>query len=248
MTTTLIVLAHPEPRSFSGQWADASERAAKDLGHNVLRSDLGAFDPAERASHYANPGDPFDVLKAQERASLCNTLPPDVLVEVEKLEAADRIVFHFPLWWFAPPAILKGWFERVLLHGRTHDVNHRFDTGRFRGRRALFCVTTGANAVESGPGGREGDTRLHLWPAAYALRYLGFDVLEPVLLHGVHGYQQGDRKAAMEARLKATLAGQADLMKMFDDLPLMQFNSDDDFDLDGRLKPGVPSHSPFIRR
>lgn len=138
--------------------------------------------------------------------------------------------------------------ERVLAHGRTHDVDNRFDTGRFRGRKVLFCVSTGARAEESGPDGKEGDTRLHLWPAAYTFRYLGFDVLEPVLVHGVHGYNRSGRKTAMEARLAKTLADQKDLIARFDDLPVMRFNPDGDFDAEGRLAPGAPSHSPFIRR
>jgi NAD(P)H dehydrogenase (quinone) len=250
VTTVLIVLAHPERRSFTGQWADATAEAAAAEGHKVLWSDLAGmgFDPVERASHYTDADSPFDVLKMQERASAEGTLPADAEAEVAKLEAADRVIFHFPLWWFAPPAMLKGWFERVLAHGRTHDVDQRFDTGRFKGRKALFCVTTGAKATESGPDGKEGDTRLHLWPAAYTLRYLGYDVLEPVLVHGVHGYNKGDRRTAMEARLRAVLEAQAGLMAGFDDLPLLRFNADDDFDADGRLKAEAPSYSPFIRR
>ncbi len=213
----------------------------------MLRSDLHEFDPIERASHYDNPGAPFDVLQAQERASASGKLPSDVAGEVEKLEAADWIVFHFPLWWFAPPAMLNGWFERVFVHGRTHDVDHRFDTGRFRGKSALFCVTTGADAVESGPDGKEGNARLLLWPAAYALRYLGFDVLEPVLVHGVHSYHLGEQKAALEERLKCVLEGQTGLIAEFDGLPRMTFNADADFDDERRLRPCMPTYSPFIR-
>ncbi len=248
MTTTLIVLAHPERRSFNAAWAEASAAASKAIGHKVLVSDLYAmdFDPVEKAAHYREPGTPFDVLKAQERAST-STLSQDVEAELAKLEAAGRVIFHFPLWWFAPPAILKGWFERVLVHGRTHDVSRRFDTGRFRGRKALFCVTTGADNVESGPDGKEGDTRLHLWPAAYALRYLGFEVLDPVLVHGVHGYHKGDREAELTARLQATLTAQAGLIARFDELPLIPFNADADFDAEGRLRTDAPGHSPFIR-
>ena len=246
--TTLIVLAHPERRSFNGAWADATRKAAKGLGHEVLWSDLSAFDPVERAGHYDDPSVPFDVLKTQEAASAAGALPGDVEAEITKLERADRVFFHFPLWWFAPPAVLKGWFERVLAHGRTHDTDNRFDRGRFRGKAALFCVTTGASAVESGPDGKEGDTRLHLWPAAYTLRYLGFDVLEPVLVHGVHGYHKGERQEALQDRLKSVLAGQGDLVAGFDDLPRMRFNADDEFDGAGRLKPDAPSHSLFIRK
>lgn len=214
----------------------------------MLRSDLSTFDAIERPGLYDDPLQPFDVLKQQEAASDSGSLPADVTEEIAKLEAADGVVFHFPLWWFAPPAILKGWFERVLAHGRTHDVDNRFDTGRFRGRSALFCVTTGANAVESGADGKEGDTRLHLWPAAYTLRYLGFDVLEPVLIHGVHGYHRDKRKTDMEARLREALSHQTKVMACWDDLPRMKFNADSDFDEAGRLKTDAPSFSPFIRR
>ncbi|NNF92889.1 MAG: NAD(P)H-dependent oxidoreductase [Boseongicola sp.] len=249
-TTTLIVLAHPEPRSFTAEWARASAKGADAVGHDVLVSDLSGmgFDPVERASHYAEPGRPFDVPKAQEQASIRGRLPHDVVPEVEKLERADRVIFHFPLWWFSPPAMLKGWFERILVHGRTHDVDHRFDRGRFRGRKALFCVSTGANAAESGPDGKEGDTRLYLWPAAYTLRYLGFDVLEPVIVHGVHGYHRGARQTQMAARLEAVLEGQEELLARFDAHPLMAFNDDGDFGDEGRLLAGAKSYSPFIRR
>ena len=248
MTTTFVISAHPEARSFTAHWANATVQAAVAKGDTVLTSDLSSFDPSERSEHYAQPAAPFDVLKEQERASSSENLPRDVAAEVEKLEAADRVIFHFPLWWFAPPAVLKGWFDRVLVHGRTHDVDRRFDTGRFRGRKALFCVTTGASAAESGPDGKEGNTRLHLWPAAYTLRYLGFDVLEPVVLHGVHGFHRGARKAELEERLAAALAGQVDLLSRFETLPRMRFNADTDFDASGRLKPTAPSVTPFIRR
>ena len=51
LTTTLIVLAHPDPRSFNGAWANATEAACEALGDTVLRSDLVAlgFDPVEAA-------------------------------------------------------------------------------------------------------------------------------------------------------------------------------------------------------
>ena len=83
--------------------------------------------------------------------------------------------------------ILKGWFDRVLAHGLEHDTDRRFDRGRYRGRKALFCVTTGSKATESAYNGREGDVQMLLWPTAMTLRYLGFTVLVPEIIHGVHG-------------------------------------------------------------
>lgn len=251
MTTTLIVFAHPDRRSFNGAWAEATARACEAAGDTVLWSDLVGmgFDPVEAARHYPQQrqDDSFDALKAQEAASEAGELPADVVTEIDKLRRADRVIFHFPLWWFAPPAVLKGWFDRVLAHGALHSVERRFDRGDFHGRTALFCVTTGSNAAESAHNGREGDVEMLLWPAAYTLRYLGFTVLAPEIVHGVHGYHRAERQTALEARLKAVLEAQAALIAGLDDRPRMAFNADDDFDAEGRLKPDRPSHTPFIR-
>lgn len=250
MTTTLIVLAHPERRSFTGAWADATAQAAADLGDRVLWSDLTSmnFHPAEAAAHYeGGSGSPFDPLKAQETAAAQDRLPADVAEEVAKIRQADRIVFHFPLWWFAPPAVLKGWFDRVLVHGALHNVDQRFDKGLCRGKTALFCVTTGANASESAHNGKEGDVQMLLWPAAYTLRYLGFTVLRPLVVHGVHGYFEGDERRELEDRLQAVLTAQREVMSRFDALPQIAFHADTDFDDNGQLRPDRPSLSHFIR-
>lgn len=247
--TTLIVLAHPDRGSFNGAWARATEAACRARGGQVLWSDLWAmgFDPVEGRAHHGIPETArFDPLKAQERAA-AGHLPADVAAEVGKLRAADRVVFHFPMWWFAPPAMLKGWAERVLVHGLLHDVAHRFDTGHLRDTAALFCVTTGGDAIESGPDGKEGNWRMLLWPLAQTLRYCGMDVLEPVAAHGVHGYHRGGAEVALRARLATLLDAQADLLDGFGTHPRIAFNTDGDFDRAGRLKRGASSLTPFIR-
>lgn len=246
--TTLVVTAHPAPGSVSAQWAEATVRSARASGDAVLTSDLAAmgFDPAESGAHYGIDG-PVDLLRTQEKAADLGRLPGDVAGEIGKIRAADRLVFHFPLWWFGPPALLKGWFDRCLANGALHDGDRRFDAGLCRGKSALFCVTTGSSTAESGPDGKEGDTRLLLWPLAYALRYCGFDVLEPRLLHGVHGYQTGTARDRMADRIAAALSDQRGLVSGWETLPRIPFNADTDFDERGRLRPGAPSHSPFIR-
>ena len=251
LTTTLIVLAHPERRSFNGDWANATARAVETLGGSVLWSDLCAmnFNPVEAPEHYPNltKEDRFDPLKSQEEAAKTSSLPDDVIREIEKIRKADRVIFHFPLWWFAPPAILKGWFERVFAHGELHSVEKRFDGGQCLGKKALFCVTTGSNAEESTFNGKEGDVEMLLWPTAYTLRYLGFTVLKPEIVHGVHGYHKGPACIDLEKRLQTVLKDQDDLIGSFDERPKVNFNNDSDFDAHGRLLPEFPSHSHFIR-
>lgn len=248
MTSLHIVAAHPAPDSFTLAWAQASARGAQALGWQSSFSDLYrlGFDPAEQAAFYGENAAGFDVLKAQEAASREGRLPPVVQAEAERLRGADALILHFPLWWFAPPAMVKGWCERVLAHGAMHDVDNRFDTGRFKGKRVLFCVSTGSRAEESAPDGKEGNVQMLLWPLAYTFRYLGFDVCVPQVIHGVHGYNKADRRTAMETRLRETLAAQTALIEGIFRRPLLAFNPDSDFTAEGRLKPGAPSYTPFI--
>ena len=249
--TLLVVLAHPDHRSFNSSWAAASVKAAQEQGHKVLYSDLCAmrFDAVEGAQHYPEfPNDKvFDPLKAQDDYAGREALPEMIVDEIAKVQAADWIVFHFPLWWFAPPAILKGWFDRVLVHGKLHTVEQRFDNGIFTGKKALFCVTTGASETECAFNGKEGDTSMLLWPSAYTLKYLGFSVLIHKLVHSVHGYFEGDEKSELESRLQSVVGEQSRLIKEFDTRPCVKFNSDSDFGTDGTLKPTSPQLSYFIR-
>ena len=227
MTHTHIVLAHPDTGSFTHAWAEATRQAAQSHNHDVTLSDLCAmgFDPVLRDTD--------------------TPVTPDIAGEIERILQADRILFHFPLWWFALPAILKGWFDRVLTHPELHSSKRRFDTGPCRGKKALFCVTTGSTGAESAPNGKEGDVAMLLWPAAYALRYCGFTILQPVAVHDVHATREGESDNT--SRLAEVLNAQADLIARFVDLPEIPFNADSDFDEHGTLRPDRPSHSFFIR-
>lgn len=157
----LIVLAHPDIRSFNGQLAVAARTALESAGHFVTVSDLYAekFDPVEDGRHYGDRLDTrrFSALAEQRHASEHGSLPRDVHLEIEKLEAADLVILQFPLWWHGPPAILKGWFDRVFVSGHLYTSRMRYDTGYFCGKQAIVSVTTGAPDSAFGPGARGGE-------------------------------------------------------------------------------------------
>lgn len=249
MSTTLIILAHPERKSFNGAWAEKTDRYSQEQGHKVIWSDLCSmeFDPVESAKQYSQPHEKFDPLKAQEDAASSDMLPDDVAKEIEKILDADRLIFHFPIWWFNPPAILKGWCDRVLAHGAMHNVDKRFDNGICKGKKVLMCATTGAQETEASYNGKEGDATMLLWPLAYTLRYLGMSVLEPKIINGIHGYFKGDAEMQLEDRLEKVLLDHTETISNFDNLPEILFNSDSDFDDQGRLKSDAPSYTHFIR-
>ncbi len=104
---TLIIFCHPCADSFNAALL-ASARAAFTLaGHELRVIDL-----------YAEGFDP--ILTAQDKHDyLPNTsvLLEKVAPQVEAIRWAEQLVFVFPTWFYGPPAMLKGWFERVWLPG-----------------------------------------------------------------------------------------------------------------------------------
>ena len=63
----------------------------------------------------------------------------DVAAEQAALEAADRVVLQFPLYWYSTPALLKQWEDDVLLYGWAYG-----STGNaLAGKELLVAVSTG---------------------------------------------------------------------------------------------------------
>jgi len=99
---TLIILGHPDKKSFCGSLADSYEKGAKEKGGEVARLNLGdlKFDPILRHGY-----------------NKIQTLEPDLVEAQRLLKWANNIVFVFPVWWSAPPALMKGFIDRVFLPG-----------------------------------------------------------------------------------------------------------------------------------
>ena len=106
-----VILAHPDPGSFNHAIAARAVRELGAVGHAVTLHDLyrEAFDP---------------LLPAGEIPAEA-ALPPSVAAHCEEIAAADGIVIVHPNWWGQPPAVLKGWIDRVIRPG----VAYRFDEG-----------------------------------------------------------------------------------------------------------------------
>ncbi len=102
----LIVLAHPLQDSFTHA---AAARVKSTLERRGIAVDL--------IDLYADDFDPR--LTAGERRAYFT--PPHDCGAVEnyaaRLRQAQKLVFAFPQWWFGPPAILKGFFDRVFAPG-----------------------------------------------------------------------------------------------------------------------------------
>ncbi|MCC7048201.1 MAG: NAD(P)H-dependent oxidoreductase [Alphaproteobacteria bacterium] len=247
----LIVLAHPEPHSFNAQLKDTAVETLKAQGHTVEVSDLYAqgFDPAEGPRHFARRArsERFGAQTEQRHAHETGTTGADVAAEIAKLGRADFVLFQYPIWWFGMPAMLKGWIDRVFTFGGIYTAKQRYENGKFLGKRAMLSVTAGAPEPSYNYNGRSGELALLLWPMHKSLVYVGYQVLPPFLSAGIQDGIKYDRPVDERQRVDAYKKGLADRLGRLDEQMPLPFNMLADFDDSGRLKPGAPAYSPFIR-
>ena len=103
----LLVYAHPDPNSYSAALCELAMATLSAAGHELRLVDLYAerFDPVlDMASRHAY----YD--KAAANAS-----KETVHEHVDALQWAEGWVAIYPTWYYGPPAILKGWLDRVWL-------------------------------------------------------------------------------------------------------------------------------------
>ncbi|WP_136644418.1 NAD(P)H-dependent oxidoreductase [Tabrizicola sp. YIM 78059] len=100
----LVVFCHPKPDSFTGAVRDVVLERLAARGAAVRLIDLYArgFDPALRLADWEGY---LDTPANQE----------PVAEDVQALQWADTLIFVYPTWWYALPAVLKGWLDRVFL-------------------------------------------------------------------------------------------------------------------------------------
>lgn len=247
-----FVLAHPEPQSFNAHLVRSGSAALQAEGWTVSVSDLYAmgFDPCERPEHYRDRADPkrFDAQVEQRHASEIDSLPEALTNELALMDRADLLVLQYPMWWHLPPAMMKGWFDRVLTYGKVYTSRKRFEKGRFVGKRAMLSVTVGTSRATYEHDGRSGDIELMLWPVNFSLAYVGYEILKPYVAYGVEAGLRYSDPVAIEDRLRAVVADFRSTLPRLAERESVPFNRMEEWGQDGRIAPGAPLYSPFVRR
>ena len=107
MALALVVVAHPSAASFSHALGEAAASELRDQRWQIVLHDLYAehFDPVQPTGEAGNR------ISSDER----------VEAHCRHLAAADLIVVAHPNWWGQPPAIMKGWIDRVFRPGVAYD-------------------------------------------------------------------------------------------------------------------------------
>jgi len=132
----VVVLAHPSSSSFNGLVADAYCQSVRRCGQEAIVRDLYAmgFDP---------------VLRDEERPRRAGTtLSEDVKREHDILRGSDVFVLVYPIWFGMPPAMMKGYVDRVLGAGVTaHQLQHGEAVTLMKGQRLVSITSSGASAA-----------------------------------------------------------------------------------------------------
>lgn len=146
----LVVHAHPDVESFSAALRDLVERVGRERGSEVRVHNLyeTGFSPVVSANEWS-----------------LRTAPPDskphLAGHFADVEWCDTLVFVYPTWWSGQPAILKGWFDRILMNGvawRLPEGANRIEPMLRNVRRLVVVTTHGSpkwvNALQGEPGKR----------------------------------------------------------------------------------------------
>lgn len=127
-----IILAHPKSTSFCASIARRCATTLRALGHTVTLRDLYSmdFDPRLQAGEipvYTGYGPAEDVVRERRR-----------------LARADSFILVYPFWFNGPPAILKGYVDRVFSMGFGYRPGSGGSEPLLAGRRLTSVSTSGA--------------------------------------------------------------------------------------------------------
>jgi NAD(P)H dehydrogenase (quinone) len=128
-----VILAHPSTQSFNTAIARMAVSELERNGHEVAFHDLYAekFDPIL----------PFDEISKDARVS------DEVELHCREIAAAEGIIIVHPNWWGQPPAILKGWVDRIIRPGLAYefldgDEGEGIPVGLLKAKAALVFNTS----------------------------------------------------------------------------------------------------------
>ena len=131
----LIIQGHPDAdeRHFGHGLADAYGEAAREAGHRVdeIRVASLQFPFLAGVEDFEQGEPPADIRRAQQA-----------------IEAADHVLFFYPLWLGDMPAMLKAFLEQVFRPAFVADDGMGgFGKRRLKGRSARLVVTMGMPAL-----------------------------------------------------------------------------------------------------
>ncbi|MFH0916214.1 MAG: NAD(P)H-dependent oxidoreductase [bacterium] len=182
----MVVLGHPNQESFNHAIATTAVKALQANGHEVIFHDLYA--------------EGFDPVLTQEEFTAEEVSDAVVKAQCDQVAAADALVVIHPNWWGQPPAMVKGWMDRVLRFGVAYtfeeENGEEVAVGLLRARSALIlntCMTT-----EENDRSQYGDPLERLWKNS-VLGFCGVTEFHRLNFRMVQTVSQEEREAMLES-------------------------------------------------
>ncbi|SFM25979.1 NAD(P)H-dependent oxidoreductase [Methanolobus profundi] len=147
-----VILGHPYEKSFNHAIANVVMEALLTSGHEVHFHDLHK--------------EGFDPLLRGEELVADRSEDPLVRTHWAEIREADGIIIVHPNWWGQPPAILKGWLDRVLREGVAYmfpddDDGSGLPIGLLKAKAAIVLNTS--NTPEERENNVFGDPLERIW-------------------------------------------------------------------------------------
>jgi putative NADPH-quinone reductase len=186
----LVVLAHPKQEGFNRAIAEqVLDHFRKDPSHQVDFIDLYA--------------DHFDPVLSVDEIPRKFSFDETTLRYQQLIKDAKRVVFIHPDWWGGPPAILKGFLDRVFRPGvaygfREADFKNADSPGLFSEKRFDVCITTDAQNPDAK------DSTSPSWPTArvwkeQVLEFCGVKAAHIHVFWNLRGSTYAERKAYLDS-------------------------------------------------
>ena len=124
----LVILGHQRQGSFCHALTDAAVGQLKADGHEVIVHDLYE--------------EGFDAILPDSEIGRDVEIDPIVQQHCDELMEVDGYLVVHPNWWAGPPAILKGWVDRVLRQGLAYSFGEGGVIGHLTGKTAVVITTS----------------------------------------------------------------------------------------------------------
>ena len=127
MSRIAIIVGHPDTDAFSSSVAKWYEESAENSGHQIELIHLAklSFDPILHKGYSKEQKLEKDLERAQST-----------------IQWAEHLVIIYPNWWGSMPALLKGFFDRVMLPGFAFkfDEKKKRSVGLLKGKTARIIL------------------------------------------------------------------------------------------------------------
>ena len=135
-TCHAVIVCHPDLDSFNLAVANRYCESVREVGHQAILRDLYRmdFDPILKSGEQPHSG---GIVMASEIAA-----------EIEAIRAADVFVLVYPIWFGTPPAMMKGYVERVFGAGFDHRAVRNRERHSFMADKHLRSMSSSGNSIQ----------------------------------------------------------------------------------------------------